>query len=171
MTVHVPTNFDADAFWAKVDRTGECWLWAGATLRGYGRVTVRTDGSATTMQAHRIAYELLVESIPDDMQLDHTCRVRSCVRPNHMDVVTNRENTLRSDGVTAINSRKTHCVHGHEFTPENTIRRKNGNRRCRECQNRLARDWWHRNRATAAEATAAVGKTSTGVSTRAARVG
>jgi hypothetical protein len=48
-----------------------------------------------------------------------------------LEAVTNRENMLRGVGVCALNARKTHCKHGHEFTPENTYRVKNGGRACK----------------------------------------
>jgi hypothetical protein len=67
------------------------------------------------------------------LKLDHLCRNPACVRPDHLEAVTARENTLRGIGPTAVNALKTHCVHGHEFTPENT-RMKGIRRVCRECQ-------------------------------------
>ena len=61
----------------------------------------------------------------------------ACVNPAHLEAVTHRENVLRGAGVSAIQARKTHCKHGHEFTPENTMKVRtpsgNGGRRCRTC--------------------------------------
>lgn len=131
------------AFWHKVDRTGECWLWTGrGDAGGYGRV--HYDGRDG--YAHRLAYELLVGAIPDGLVIDHLCRVRNCVNPAHLEVVTQRENILRSDGAGAVNARKTHCKRGHEFTPENTIRIAQG-RNCRTCLRMLQREWARKRRA------------------------
>ncbi len=117
-------------FWAKVEKTEGCWLWTGALdSDGYGNV----NRSKKSVGAHRYAYELLVGPIPAGMVLDHICRNRRCVNPAHLDPVTNRENILRGEGACARHARKTHCVHGHEFTPENTRIRPNGSRRCVAC--------------------------------------
>lgn len=81
-------------FWRLVDTntpTG-CWLWTGSTNeKGYGRFKV----AGKNVRAHRFAYELLVEPIPDDLQLDHLCEVKACVNPAHLEVVDNAENTRR----------------------------------------------------------------------------
>lgn len=119
-----------DRFWSKVDATGVCWLWtAHRDPNGYGRF--RLDGAIRP--AHRVAYELLVGPIPEGLTLDHLCRIRHCVNPDHLEPVSRRVNTLRGIGVSALRARQTHCQHGHEFTPENTYtwRRQ---RRCRTCR-------------------------------------
>ena len=96
---------------------GGCWEWTGAKGRcGYGHMNI----NGVTRVAHRIGYELLVGQIPGGMTLDHLCRNRACVRPDHLSPATHRDNTLRGDGPTAQNSRKTHCPRGHEYTSENT---------------------------------------------------
>lgn len=124
----------------EVDANG-CWLWQGTlTHDGYGMYR--------GARAHRSLYEYFVGPIPDGLVIDHLCRVRSCVNPEHLEPATVRENTLRGEGRAAINAVKTHCVHGHEFTPENTMRQKRG-RLCRECHRlKLRRQRSERGRST-----------------------
>lgn len=118
-------------FLALTDKdSGDCWLWTGR-LNWAGYASFWFDGR--TVKAHRWSYQHHVGPIPDGMQLDHLCRVRHCVNPEHLEPVTNRENSLRGIGPTAINAAKTHCKRGHEFTPENTYRDAKG-RMCRACK-------------------------------------
>lgn len=95
----------ADRFWRLVDKSGDCWLWMGAKWKGYGQFGVQqSPGVWPLRKAHRVAYELIVGPIPDGMQLDHLCRNPSCVNPDHLEPVTNRENgaamTVRKELVT-----------------------------------------------------------------------
>lgn len=124
-----------ERFWANVDKTEDCWLWRGYLVSGYGQFNA--DNKA--FMAHRYAYEMLVGPIPPGLQLDHLCRVRNCVNPAHLEPVTVRENVLRGVGITAQFARATHCINGHEFTPENTGSQGKG-RYCRTCH----RASWHR---------------------------
>lgn len=127
-----------DRFWAKVNKTATCWLWTGGLggkrALGYGRFPVnnKLSGKYRVYLAHRLSWELLRGPIPADKQIDHLCRVRHCVNPDHLELVSIKENVLRGIGPTAINKRKTHCKHGHLYTPENTKISKKG-RSCREC--------------------------------------
>ena len=116
-------------FWAKVNKTNDCWLWMGKTATGYGRLKVK----GREIQAHRFAYELLVGSIPDGLELDHLCRVRHCVKPTHLEPVTRRVNILRGEGKAAKLARATHCIHGHPFDFLNTYAYK-GHRFCKLCK-------------------------------------
>ena len=119
-----------DAKWIPEPNTG-CWLWVGTTSpNGYGRFWSK----GRLAYAHRHAYERWVGPIPDGLQLDHLCRVRCCVNPGHLEAVTCRENLLRGETFQAANAAKTHCIRGHEFTPENTHVRKGGGRDCRTCR-------------------------------------
>lgn len=120
-----------ERFWSKVDRTDSCWLWQGGKSKGYGMFTVRIGGRSVTYRAHRVAWYLHTGREP--ALLDHACRVRSCVNPDHIRPLTNAENVLIGIGPTAINARKTSCASGHEFTPENTRWRADGARQCRAC--------------------------------------
>lgn len=108
-----------------------CWLWtASLGPKGYGRAFV---GHRQRRPAHVVAWELLRGPVPDGRQLDHLCRVRSCVNPDHLEPVTNRENVLRGQGPSAQNARKTHCKRGHELNEANAYSGR-GYRECRACQ-------------------------------------
>lgn len=80
---------------------GPCWLWLGATQnRGYGRFYTGVGkrgkhGSGGMSLAHRVAYELIVGSIPDDQTIDHLCFNKRCVNPSHLEVVPERVNFMR----------------------------------------------------------------------------
>lgn len=107
-----------------------CWIWTGATTRGYGVIGRGRRGQGTTL-THRAAYELLVGPIPIDRpHLDHLCRQPLCCNPAHLEPVTQMENNARQWAA----MRKPHCPRGHEFTPENTYRiPSTGSRMCRQC--------------------------------------
>ena len=118
-----------ERFFTKVNFTETCWLWQGArTGRGYGAF-----GSKAAV-AHRWAYEFCVSPIPLGLTIDHLCRVRHCVNPDHLEPVTTRLNILRGDGPSAANYRKTTCIRGHPLIGPNVHITPGGRRRCRLCQ-------------------------------------
>lgn len=132
-------------FWGRIKQDPEtgCWEWTGAKdTGGYGRFMA--DGRL--IGAHQWSYRNWVGQVPDGAELDHLCRNRACANWQHLEPVTRRENQLRGDTVSSRNAVKTHCVHGHEFTPENTYVREAKGRRRRECRACSLR------RATAAQA-------------------
>lgn len=119
-----------DAFLAMTDRS-ICWPWPGMwDVWGYGRVGVNGHQRG----AHRAVYELMVGPVPDGLELDHLCRFRACVNPDHLEPVTHAENVRR------IHVRQTHCLYGHEFNEVNTRYRGNA-RRCRVCERRRSADY------------------------------
>jgi hypothetical protein len=132
-----------DRFFEKVD-AGDCWLWTG-TLAGGGYGWFLADGKSTP--AHRWAYEYLVGPIPDGLDIDHLCRVRRCVNPDHLEPVTRIENVRR--GYSSTHQRvKTHCPQGHPYVGWNLLV-DHGRRRCRTCTNERERRWRRAKRAAA----------------------
>jgi len=124
-------------FWPRVDKNGplhptlgRCWVWTGDTSSsGYGRFYLL----GRQMASHVVSWWWANGPVPEGLELDHLCRVRACCNPEHLEPVTHRENIMRSASPPATNARKTHCVHGHEFTVTNTYITSQGYRSCRTC--------------------------------------
>lgn len=115
-----------------------CMLWLAANAGGgYGRFY---DGQRD-VYAHRFAYELWVGPIPDGLQLDHLCRTRLCVAPDHLEPVTARENNRRGVGPAALCAAKTHCAEGHPLAGANLRQAdaRRGRRRCATCDRNYQR--------------------------------
>lgn len=122
----------AHRFWTKIASTSSgCWLWGASRGRnGYARFGWR--GNAR--EAHRYAYELCVGPIPPGHEIDHKCRVRHCVNPDHLQVVPRGWNGAQGFELAAQMKRQaTHCKRGHPFTPENTGLQRGKHRSCRTC--------------------------------------
>ncbi len=106
-----------------------CWRWTGSHgPKGYGFIST----SGRTRAVHRVAYEIWNGPIPDGLEIDHECRVRDCINPEHLRAMTHRENVRR-----AVRSRRTHCRRGHRYTDKTAkIRVRNGTeyRDCRPCR-------------------------------------
>ena len=116
------------------DETG-CWKWvAGIFPNGYGQMSVSGSG----VGAHRVSYEAHKGRIPPGLVLDHLCRNKRCVNPDHLEAVTNEINSRRGN-LGLEKRRQTHCARGHGFVGRNVIIRDNGTRKCRECHNALQR--------------------------------
>lgn len=126
---------DADAILRKSipEPNSGCWLWMGCVdSNGYGQ-TARKLERRTTL-AHIVSYECFVGKVSSGLELDHLCRVRCCVNPEHLEAVTHKINARRGTSPWIVNAKKMYCVNGHEFTEGNTRRKKsNGNRQCRVC--------------------------------------
>lgn len=120
-------------FEAKIERSNTgCLLWtAYKSMKGYGRF--KLNGEAKW--AHRAAYEHVYGPIPAGLEIDHICRTRSCVRPDHLRAVTCRENVL-APGATTIAKRNADvivCPRGHPYSGANLYVCPDGRRFCRAC--------------------------------------
>lgn len=125
---------------------GDCWVWTSSCRKdGYGQITFQQRHYA----AHRLTYELMVGPIPQDKQLDHLCRIRRCVNPDHLQPVTQRENILRGASPAARHAQVKACPKGHPYTAENTYRKPSGKRECRECGRQRDRARYHARKAVA----------------------
>lgn len=124
-----------ERFWPKVDKRGPggCWIWTAAkTPLGYGAISVE----GVPRRAHRISYVWSKGPIPDGLEIDHLCRVRSCVNPDHLEAVTHKENLARGYGVGAVAARTGKCHRGHQ----NWRVKRDGRRECRTCDNDRQRE-------------------------------
>jgi hypothetical protein len=134
-----------ERFWAKVDKNGPngCWVWTAAKCYGYGAFNL---GDGRVARAHRYSYELLVGPIPAGAPLDHLCRNKACVNPEHLEIVTLKENTRRAMriGYNHPGAPAT-CKHGHDWSanPPYEWTRPDGliSRRCRVCHADRARSY------------------------------
>lgn len=132
---HYQRKDPLDRFMEKVEKTDSCWLWKAHTNSdGYGIFSIASPGGLPnkSVRAHRWVYERLVGPIPDGYQIDHRCRVRNCVNPEHLEAVRPRVNTLRGNTRAADNAQKTHCPQGHPL---------NENRKCPFCHAAATRRW------------------------------
>lgn len=128
---------------AKSSETG-CWNWTGASSAGgYGRFNFKGKRG---YPAHRAAYEVFVGPVPDGLVIDHLCRNRGCINPDHLEPVTPRENLVRGESVVAAGMKRNACKVGHELSGENLGVSSVGGRRCVECDRQYQREYDKRTR-------------------------
>lgn len=110
-----------------------CWLWTGCVSEdGYAK----TNKKAGSSFVHRVMYQRIVGPISEGLELDHSCKVRNCVNPEHLEPVTPKLNKMRARGwVAASDSEPLSCKRDHDLTKADSIyTTPDGRRRCRACQ-------------------------------------
>lgn len=143
----------AHRFAAKIEFGPGCWEWTGAkTMDGYGHIAAgrKVDGG---LLAHRLSYEIHVGPIPPGLQIDHLCRNHGCVRPDHLEVVTPRENTVRGirpQMLRAQHAARTHCKNNHLLDEANTYVKRDTGRGCIACRKAYSHAHYMRRKAAAA---------------------
>jgi hypothetical protein len=122
-------------FWRHVTRGAGCWIWNGSKdSRGYGRLRIPRGAGTGFTGAHRFAYALAGNDLPSDLVLDHLCDTPECVRPDHMNPTTQRDNLARSSITLSGKSlKRTHFPCGHEITEEQILW-EGTTRRCAPCR-------------------------------------
>jgi hypothetical protein len=127
-----PTPATLRIAWERdVKRGSGCWFWAGPVAsNGYGRISWQ----GRRLYAHRVAYELLVAPLGNDLVIDHLCRTPLCVNPAHMEPVTIAENTRRGVAPNIIRNLLKVCIRGHKQVGDNVYTSPSGRRNCVACQ-------------------------------------
>lgn len=132
-------------FWARVDRSSDCWIWTGFVSKdGYGSVSYQGE----RWRVHRLTWVLENGPIPNGLTIDHLCFDTLCCNPSHLRLLAHVDNAANQRSALA-----THCVNGHEYTPENTYLRPDGcsgRRDCRACISDRVRRYKRRRKDSAA---------------------
>ncbi len=149
----LPTEKQKRSFLAKIEKNTNqqgCWRWIGKTAKntGYGQFAAHSKEHRKNRYflSHRFAFEFIANRhIPNDRVLDHLCRNRWCVNPEHLEVVTLRDNILRGVSPAAINAKKTHCKWGHRLSDDNIYTHpQRGSRDCKICRKRRCKEFFER---------------------------
>lgn len=116
-----------------------CWLWtASLDSHGYGQIMTPDQ---KPKRAHRVLYQCVKGDVAANLDLDHLCRNRGCVNPDHLEPVTRSVNLRRGIGPRKTKERfaqKTGCMNGHKYEAGSYIvyfhvKRKRSYRICKVC--------------------------------------
>lgn len=131
---------DLERLWSKViigPKENDCWGWSDVLSKaGYAYLGIG-GRKGKKFLVHRMLYEIVIRPIPEGMDLDHLCRNRFCVRPDHQEPATRRVNLMRGQTLAAKHAAATHCPQGHPYDLFNTRIAPGGGRVCKICSNIL----------------------------------
>lgn len=143
-----------DRFMSKIQvQDNGCWAWAGRiTKRGYGHFSVKRK----MLLAHRVAYEMFIDHVPEGYVVDHvchnadplcaggsSCEHRRCVNPIHLHATSQRSNVLSGRGIAARYAARLKCKNGHDLANGN-VRMEGNTRVCKACQNAASKRYYAR---------------------------
>lgn len=130
---------------SKIDQQEDCWVWQASTDGcGYGHVW----HEGKLKRAHKLLYETLVGAVPEGLELDHLCKNRACVNPEHLEPVTHAENVNRGEWALANRPVPRTCKRGHPVDNENVyILNEKGWGTCLTCKRDRDREYARRYRA------------------------
>lgn len=132
-----------ERLWAKVDKSEKCWIWTAA-VDGNGYPSMGFNKRVVTVP--RLVARVCLGWFDPSFHIDHLCRTPRCVRPSHLEPVSQRINILRGVGASAVNAVKTHCPRGHPYAGKNIVTLQNGGRWCRTCKQEYERSYYRRSR-------------------------
>lgn len=152
LAVQIPIDMlDVARFYEKIhiDKSSECWNWKGKpSSDGYGRMGI----DYKVYLAHRVSYVLKYGEPPPHMVIDHVCRNRICINPDHLEVVSLEENIRRGVGPERMRessdakAQRTHCKNGHPFSGYN-LSLNDRQRLCKTCHRQWQKDFRARKKA------------------------
>lgn len=142
-------EFDHMKFLSKILIVGDCWVFQGSNSNGYRSIGLRVSrGVCKNFLGHRLSYHIFNGALEQLKVIDHVCRNRACVNPDHLRQVTPKVNTTENSlSFTASNALKTHCPRGHEYSGPNLLLKKNKQgiwRACRTCNNYKQNEYFKR---------------------------
>ena len=124
-----------ERFLSKIKIIGNCWMWQRFKDKdGYSRIQINKKSCS----GHRFIYEYYHGDIDPNLMIDHLCRKRACVNPEHLELVTPLINTKR--GIGNRNKEKTRCPYGHEYSGISS----QGKRICKICRNKVVLELYHK---------------------------
>ncbi len=128
--------YHKERFWNNVTKTDSCWNWNNTN---YFRI------EKLPFFPSRFSYEITNGKIAEGLKVYHNCNNPKCVKPSHLESLTQKELVLRGNGAPAINKKKSCCIRGHLLTGDNLYLSKNNSRECKICKKARSLKYYKKN--------------------------